>query len=343
MESNPLTEREQRVLEAIVRNFIVTAAPCGSRFLSKNMGISLSPATIRNVMGDLEERGYIDQPHTSAGRVPTDEGYRYYVDRMMERVRLSGKTRNQIKSLISGIDPTDLHSLMDATSKALSLATDQLGVILAPRLANGTFRHVHIYNVDSRRYLLHVAIDSGFVRTMTVEVETELSPWRLQRACGMMNERFFGMSLRQMGEEGDRALSDIEPLELGVIQLFVPSIRKMLQGEADAIHTEGETNIMLKPEFSGREKLGAVVEILGEKKMLMHMFDTQGAQAGKVMVSIGGENRSGMFKSFSVLKTNYQIGNLQGSLGIMGPKRMPYPFLVSAVAYTAKALEQLHR
>jgi heat-inducible transcriptional repressor len=197
--------------------------------------------------------------------------------------------------------------------------------------------------VDARRYLLHVAIDSGFVRTMTVEVETEIGSWRLERACGMMNERFFGMSLRQMGEEGEKALSDIEPLELGVIQLFVPSIRKMLQGEADVIHTEGETNIMLKPEFSGREKLGAVVEILGEKKMLMHMFDTQGAQAGKVMVSIGGENRSGMFQSFSVLKTNYQIGNLQGSLGIMGPKRMPYPFLVSAVAYTAKALEQLHR
>jgi heat-inducible transcriptional repressor len=345
MADDTLTERERHVLEAVVRNHILSAAPTGSRFLAKNPEFALSAATLRNVMGDLEEKGYISQPHTSAGRVPTDKGYRCYVDGMMQQADLPQTLKERIRGIIGAGEPTDLHLLMEATSRALSIATDQLGIILAPRLSRAVFRHIHIFEMEPHRYVLHMTIDSGFVRTLTVEVATEVGHERLEQACGIINDRFYGMRLAQMSVVEEDALSGAAAGVLGVVRLFVPSIKKMLQGEHDteALYAEGETNIVLKPEFSDRERLGAVIEILGDRRMLMHLFDDGETQTGRVVVTIGGENKGGQFESFSVVKTRYRVGSLEGTLGILGPKRMPYPLLVAAVDYTARLLGEMHR
>lgn len=340
-----LNLRERKVLEAIVRNYILSATPTGSRFLSKHLDLNLSAATLRNVMGDLEEKGFIAQPHTSAGRVPTDKGYRHYVDVMMGQGELPGGMAEQIRSIIERSEPTDLHLLMQATTRALSAVTDQLGLVLAPRLANGVFRHIHIFEMEPRRYVLHMTIDSGFVRTLTVELETEISGDRLVHACEIINQRFYDKRLSDLAASEDDILNDVEPVDMGVIRLFVPTIKRMLADEDDveSLYMEGETNIVLKPEFHTPESLGAVVEFLGDRKMLLHLFDTQDPEPGRVVVSIGGENRGGMFESFSVVKARYQVGSLEGRVGILGPKRMPYPFLVAAVDYTARLLSDLHR
>ena len=342
-----LTDREQQVLEAVVRNYIMSAQPTGSRFLSKQEGFSLSAATIRNVMGDLEEKGYIDQPHTSAGRVPTDRGYRYYVDNMMRLSELPLDTRNRIFSIIKDADHTDLHLVMDATSRALSMVTNQLGIILAPRLKKGIFRHIHIFPIDARRCMLHLTIDEGFVRTMSVELESPLEGERLRDVCDLVNQRFFGLSLEQMCRTGDAVFGDVPEYDFRVIRLFIPSIKKLLDADEEGeLHADGTTNIVTQPEFFGNEQLGAVLEVLGEKKMLMHLFrsappERPGSSEKQVLVSIGGENKNGLFESFSVLKTTYRVGHLDGTLGVLGPKRMPYPFLVAAVDYTARVLEDL--
>lgn len=342
-----LTEREDWILEAVVRNYIASAQPTGSRFLSKQDGVDLSAATIRNVMGDLEEKGFICQPHASAGRVPTDKGYRHYVDNMMEFSELPDETRDKISAIISSVDHSDLHLVMDATSRALSMVTNQLGIILAPRLQKGVFRHVHMFPIDSRRCMLHLTIDSGFVRTMTVELESPIDRDRLRDACELVNERFLGMSLEEMCRAEDVVLNDVQSMNLKMIRLFIPSIKKLLDVEDERIvHSDGTTNIVTKPEFLGNERLGAVLEVLGEKRMLMHLFqsgefDVPVTGKNRVLVSIGGENKNGLFESFSVLKTSYRVGHLDGTLGILGPKRMPYPFLVAAVDYTARVLEDL--
>ncbi|MBD3242749.1 MAG: heat-inducible transcription repressor HrcA [Chitinivibrionales bacterium] len=345
MAETELTVRERKVLEAIVRNFILSAAPTGSRFLSKQLDLRLSAATLRNVMGDLEDKGFITQPHTSAGRVPTDKGYRVYVDQMMAQSSLPQPLKERIRSIIERTDPTDLHLLMEATTRALSVVTDQLGIILAPRLSDGIFRHIHIFEIEPHRHVLHMTIDSGFVRTLTVEIASEVSQDRLSQACGILNQRFYGLRLAELTEREDEILQDIESPDLGVIRLFVPSIRKMLTQEhdADSLFTEGETNIVLKPEFHAPDQLGAIVEILADRKMLMHLFSTSDTEPGRVVISIGGENRGGMFESFSVVKARYNVGSLEGSVGVLGPKRMPYPFLVAAVDYTSKLLGELHR
>jgi heat-inducible transcriptional repressor len=343
MESYLLSDREHNVLDAVVRNYILSAAPTSSRFLSKQAQFDLSAASIRNIMSDLEERGFITQPHTSAGRVPTDKGYRYYVDRLMKLIELPEEVKKSIKESLIGSEPSDLHLLMEATSKALSRVTHQLGVILAPKLSSGIFRHLYIFPIDNQRVLLHLTIDAGFVKTMICELTTEISPDRLARACEVINSRFFGMTLQDMCEQDGGIFSDVESFELGIIRLFVPSIKKILRDEkTDSIYAEGETNIMTQPEFFSRDRVSAIIEILEEKKLLLHMFETESSKKSGVVIVIGGENQDGQLKSFSIIKTNYQVGNMVGSLGVIGPKRMPYPFLVSAVDYTANLLSDLY-
>jgi heat-inducible transcriptional repressor len=343
MEEFFLSDREHLVLEAVVRNYILSAAPTGSRFLSKQAEFDLSPASIRNIMSDLEERGFIAQPHTSAGRVPTDKGYRYYVDRLMKLIELSDDVKRTIKESLVGAEPSDLRLLMEATSKALSRVTHQLGVILAPRLSSGVFRHLFIFPIDRQRVFLHLTIDSGFVKTMVCELATEISPERLERACEVINERFYGLTLFEMCQKEGDIFSDVESFELGIIRLFVPSIKKIIQTEeSESVYAEGETNIMTQPEFFSKDRVGAVIEIIEEKKMLLHLFETEYSNKPGVIVIIGGENEAGQMKSFSIIKTKYHVGSMQGSLGVIGPKRMPYPFLVSAVDYTAKLLGDLY-
>jgi len=330
-------------LGAVIRNYILSASPTGSRFLSKQPDFELSPATIRNIMGDLEERGFISQPHTSAGRVPTDKGYRYYVDRLMNYMELPGEVKEQIKHYLERVEPSDLHLLMEATSKALSRATNQLGIILAPKLSNGVFRHVHLFPIDSQRVLMHLTIDSGFVKTMVLELKTELAADRLERACQVINERFYGLTIEDMLVRENTVFENVEPYELGLIRLFVPSIKRLIESERDeAVFAEGETNIMMQPEFFSRDQVSGIIEILEEKKLLLHLFERERAGKSGVVISIGGENKEGQLQSFSVVKTQYHLGHMEGTLGVIGPKRMPYPFLVSAVDYTAKLLGQMY-
>lgn len=344
MEDIILSAREVQVLETIVRNYILTAEPTGSRFIAKQKGFDVSPATIRNIMGDLEEKGFIAQPHTSAGRVPTDRGYRYYVDQLIQSVALPGSVKSQIREEIITSEPSDLHMLLNVTSKALSKATDQLGIILSPKLYSGIFRHVHIHEIGFHRFMLTLTIDTGFVKAIVAEIASQLSQERLEAISRTMNERFYGKSLQELFlQEEDSLLSNVEPCDVGIIKLFIPSIQKMLKTiTTDDVVYEGEAKMLMKPEFYGKEALSTIVEILEEKSLLMHLFEVEETDTGRVVVSIGGEINSDQFSSFSIVKTRYRVGNMKGCLGIIGPKRMQYPYLISAVEYTSQVLSELY-
>jgi heat-inducible transcriptional repressor len=334
-----LSERELWVLEEVVRNFISSATPTSSRFLARRHQFELSPATIRNVMGDLEDRGYITHMHTSAGRVPTDKGYRYYVDRLMQCVNLPLEIRHNIEQAVCQVEPSDLHMVMEATSHVLSRVTDLFGVVLSPKIGQGIFRHVHIHAIMNRRYLVTVTIDAGFVKTVVAELETDIDERRLESACGALNDRYYGKTLREIIDAGDGVFADMEEYELGIIRLFIPSLKRVIDESSRVeIVSEGKSNILLKPEFFAKDQAGVIIEILQEERMLMHLIDTAGANDGRVIVAIGTEMADEQLCSFSVVKARYRIGNMEGSLGVVGPRRMPYPFLVSAVDYTAKLL-----
>jgi heat-inducible transcriptional repressor len=342
MDLEILTDREHHVLEAVVRNYILSASPTSSRSISKMRGFDLSPASIRNVMFDLEERGFIAQPHTSAGRIPTDKGYRYYVDRLMNYIDLSVEIKTKIRNTLVTVDQSDLHLVLEAATRALSRTTNQLGVILAPKIYNGILKNINLFQIQDQRFLLNVALDSGFVKTFVVELETAVPLDRLECACRILSTKFNGKPLSSICEAGDDTFTDIPDFDLGIIRLLVPSIKKMMDSDSrDKVFTEGETNILIQPEFFTRERVGAVMEIFEEKDLLMHLFESP-AEDGKVIISIGEENLDNQLQSFSVIKTNYKVGNMLGSLGVIGPKRMPYPYLISAVEYTAKVLGELN-
>ncbi len=342
MDSELLSERERQILEAIVRNYIISASPTSSRYLSRQKDFSLSSASIRNVMCDLEERGFITQPHTSAGRIPTDKGYRYYVDRVMKCCDLSEEAKSSIRNALTAVDKSDLHLLLEAASRALSRTTNQLGVILAPKIRCGVLRQLHLFQIQPQCYILTIALETGFLKTMVVEFKTEIPQERLELACRILSVKFAGKTLQQMCNADEQQFKDVSDLELGIIRILVPSIKKIVEDNLDeTVFAEGQTNVLLQPEFFNREQIGVVIEIVEEKRLLMHLFETPQNEK-RILISIGGEIPKENLQSFSIIKTNYQVGNLMGSLGVIGPKRMPYPFLVSAVEYTAKVLGELH-
>jgi len=332
-----LSQREVEVLEIIVRNYIVSGSPTGSRVISKLPGYP-SAATIRNTMGDLEEKGYITHPHTSAGRIPTDLGYRYYVDKLVKSRKLPRKIQNEIKSQLLKTDPTDLNLVLSTAGEVVSQVTENLGVVLAPTIDEARFRHLHVYEISPGRLVMNLTFDSGFVKSMVVELSTALSKKRLQAATQIINSRYDGLKLSEIISAGKETLSDIEPMELGVVQLFVPSITSMMQSiSSQRIILEGESNIVRHPEFFDEKGLEAIIEIINKKEMLLHVF-SQDTHRGQVTISIGGEHLNGKFESFSIVKTGYQIGELTGSLAVIGPKRVPYDLLSSTVEYTAQVL-----
>lgn len=342
MDSELLSERERQILEAIVRNYILSATPTSSRYLSRQKDFSLSSASIRNVMYDLEERGFITQPHTSAGRIPTDKGYRYYVDRVMKYCDLPEESKSSIRNALVTADKSDLHLLLEAASRALSRTTNQLGVILAPKIRCGILRQLHLFQMQPQCYILTIALESGFLKRMVVEFKTEIPQERLELACRILSVKFAGKTLQQMCNADDKQFEDISDFELGIIRILVPSIKKIVEDNLDeAVFAEGQTNVLLQPEFFNREHIGVIIEIVEEKRLLMHLFETPQNER-RTLISIGEEIPEENLQSFSIIKTNYQVGNLMGSLGVIGPKRMPYPFLVSAVEYTAKVLGELH-
>jgi len=344
MDWDVLNVREHKVLEAIIRNYILSAAPTSSRYISKLSGFDLSAASIRNVMGDLEERGFIEQPHTSAGRIPTDKGYRYFVDRLMKHVDLPEDIKVEIRRTLIAIDQTDMHLLMEAVSRALSKATSQLGVILAPKLWRGIFKQVYVFPIGSNRYLMHITIDSFFVKTMLIELETEVPQEYLEKACRVISDVFCGKKLREMYVSEIDKVPDLSDYENRLIRILIPSIRKVAENKRNEnVYAEGETNVLLQPEFFDRERINSLIGILETKTLLMHLFETSDEHGeGNIVISIGDENLNGQLHSFSIIKTTYHVGSMVGSLGIIGPKRMPYPFLVSAVDYTARLLRELY-
>lgn len=335
-----LSERQQAILSAIVQNYVLTAQPVGSRTLSRSSSLRLSPASIRNVMSDLEELGYLEQPHASAGRIPTDLGYRYYVDNIMRQVELSTEEQNAISSSLENV--AEMDGILDVTSRALGKVTQQLGVALSPRFEEGVFRRIDFVSLSSEKVLLALQLRSGIVKTMVVEIDSQLGAEKLNSVCTVFNERFMGKKVRDIQDTIDSALSgvQVDSKQFGAIRLFIPSFFSLLQSASQAhLHTAGMPVVLTQPEFANKPMLDAIVELLEDQSTLVHLMSNQSTDR-KIHITIGGENEKGRFKSFSVVTSSYRVGSMHGTLGVLGPKRMAYPKLVSAVDYTVKALEK---
>ena len=224
-----LSNREKEVLRYIVDNFIRYGLPVGSRLISKQTGLNLSSATIRNVMSDLEDLNLLETPHTSAGRKPTDKGYRYYVDELMSRENLN---KNEIDLIKNNIEESknslyDSDDLLSATSKLLSMISHQLAVVTQPFLSSGVFAKLEVFSISANKLLLVITIKSGYVKTLIMEIDNEIHFHKIERITQILNERLAGLTLLQIKDTFSERISDFKDEEPELLQLFFDSIGKI--------------------------------------------------------------------------------------------------------------------
>lgn len=336
-----LNEREALVLEAVVRTFVDTAAPAASRTVARHFDLGVSPATIRNTMSDLTRKGYLSQPHASAGRMPTDKAYRYYVDTLMRPGQLTAEETRRIEATL-GLSRTAEERLLARAVKALSVVTQELGVGLAPRMEEGILEKIDLVGVSRERILIVLALRSGPVRTIFVEGERTDTDDALDSVSGFLNERLAGQTLREIRETYRDRLADTPLEHADLVNIFLEQAEGLFAprpAAGDDVLLGPTAGLAAQPEFADREHLQALLQLTEQRDVLAEALRDR--RADGIVISIGGEHAIPPLVDFSMVTTAYEMGSVHGTIGIIGPTRMPYDRMVSLVEYTARLLSTL--
>ncbi|HRI46226.1 MAG TPA: heat-inducible transcriptional repressor HrcA [Ignavibacteriaceae bacterium] len=340
MKTEDLNEREKTVLRYIVQQFILSAAPVGSRLLTKKYDIGVSPATVRNIMSDLEESGFINHPHTSAGRIPTDKGYRLYVDSLMDIQKLSSFEKEKINLQLE-THFTETDELLNITAKLLSSITNQLACVLYPNLDTGVLEKIQLIILTSNRIMVVLSIKSGLVKTITLELSYSISEEKLLSIQQILNERLSGLKLSVIRSTVRERLKDISTNDQPMLTMFIDSADKIFKEikTDNKVLITGAKNLMKQPEFENPEKVHSVVELIEEKDFIIHFFEKNNEISNQnVFITIGSENQSDKLEEYSLVTKEYKAGEMVGKLGVVGPKRMEYSKIVAIVDYVSKML-----
>ena len=317
-----LNEREKSILRYIIQQFILTASPVGSRNITKRYDLGISPATVRNIMSDLEDSGFIDHPHTSAGRIPTDKGYRFYVDSLMNVQIIDHNEKNLIdKEFENKIDGRD--ELLKITSNILSKITRQLACVTYPKLETGALERLQIISLSSTRILVVMSIRGGLVKTITIEFASEIKESQINDVQNLLNERLSGLSFKEIRATFNERFKDVEEDQKAIIRLFLDSADKVFKDvrNSDGIYITGAKNVIQQPEFDDPERFQGVIELLEDKDIIVHILDkTEDMSSDDVYISIGKENEDQKLLDYSLITKEYKIGDVSGHLGIIGPK-----------------------
>jgi heat-inducible transcriptional repressor len=336
-----LTERDREVLEAIITDYIQTAEPVGSRTVSKKSNIGLSAATVRNVMADLEEMGFLTQPHTSAGRVPTDRAFRFYVDSILEVRKLKMADRDRIEMGFQE-EGMDTNEIMKRASSLLSLLSKQTGVILAPRFGSNIFKHIEFIKLREKAILVIIVCKSGEVQNKLIESDEHMNQDELDKYSRYLTEIMGGLNLV---EARRKILEEMKKEKVLFDKLMYRALRlsqKALEDEGGGdLYIEGKTNILQSPEFADLEKMRALLQAFEEKTKIVKLLD-KALLAHGIQIFIGGENEFNEMKDCSVIAAPYSRENFTlGTLGIIGPTRMDYPSIIPIVDYTARIVGKI--
>ena len=323
-----LDDRSRLLMKALVERYIADGQPVGSRTLSRASGLDLSPATIRNVMSDLEELGLIVSPHTSAGRIPTARGYRLFVDTML--------TVQQGALGPSSIAPDQPQKVISAAADLLSSLSQFVGIVVAPRRSS-VFRHIEFLRLSARRLLVIIVSPEGDVQNRVIFTELDYSQNQLVEAANFLNSHYVGMGLEQVRE---RLKTEIESLrsEIGALmQEAVTVSSQAIAEDQDELVISGERNLLSVSDFSAdMGHLRRAFEIFEQKAQLMRLLDVAG-QADGVRIFIGGESRVVPFEELSIVSAPYEVdGKIVGTLGVIGPTRMAYDRMIQIVDITSK-------
>ena len=336
-----LTDRGQKILEAIIEEYIATAQPVGSKALTQNQGIKLSPASVRNVMAELEELGYLVSPHTSAGRIPTEKGYRFYVDTILRVSEMDRRQQDRIELQYrqQGLQMTDM---LREASRTLSSISHYTGLVMIPRLKATIFRHIEFVKLSPRLILAVFVTQSGLVQNKLVEVDEDLSPRELEKITNYLNQTMTGLSIQDVRT---RIITEMAQEKALYDQLmrraFTLSSAALVDESNGDVIIEGTSRFLEQPEFSDLDCMKRIVQTFEQKSALVELLD-RGLETKGVQVIIGSETEHTELSDCSLITAAYsgKRGTL-GTLGVIGPNRMPYATIIPIVDYTASLISRL--
>ena len=335
-----LNERKLKILKAVIQNYLETGEPVGSRTISKYTDLNLSSATIRNEMADLEELGYIVQPHTSAGRIPSDKGYRLYVDMLMQDKE---QEVTEIKEqMLEKADKMD--QLLKQAARVLANSTNYATMVSAPVSAKNRLKFIQLSQVDEEQLIAVIVLEGNIVKNQILKVDEELDSETLLKLNMLLNTTLNGMAIDQITLGLIAKLKEQAGIHSGVISDVLDAVANVIQLEQDMeIYTSGATNIFRYPELSDKQSAQEIISAFEEKQQLSELVtQTLSSDSKGIQVYIGNETPVQNMKDCSVVTATYELGEgMQGTIGIIGPKRMDYERVMDTLKTSQTELDTI--
>lgn len=338
-----LDDRKTKILERIIQNYFESGEPVGSRTISKDEALNVSSATIRNEMSDLEEMGYIVQPHTSSGRIPTDKGYRFYVNRLMEK---QNSEITEFKELmIERVDRTEL--LLQQLARILAANTNYATMVSTPQMSRNKIKFIQLSQMSDNKIVAVIVLEGDIVKNKMIPVSEIIDNESILRLNILLNSSLNGMALENINLGLISKLKEQAGIHIDIVSQVLDSLVEVIQEMDDMeIYTSGATNIFKYPELSDSEKASELINALEEKKQLTTLLsrNSESAKSGAIQVYIGDETQVQNMKDCSVVTATYELeAGVQGTIGIIGPKRMDYEKVVSTLQTLMKQLDLIYK
>lgn len=337
-----LTDRERRVLEAVIQTYIATAEPAGSETLARRNPLGMSPASIRSIMSDLEGKGYLFHMHTSAGRIPTDLGYRLYVNDLMRLAPIASQDHETLRRELHP-DRTAVEEILRRAAQVLGVLTHELGVAAGPRLDAVVLERLDLVHLSSERLLLVFNLRSGAIRTIFVQIPASIAPGTVEHVARILNERLAGLSLREIRGTLTARLRDADSSGASgeLLNIFLAEGEEIfdLGPEPDGLVLGNAELLADQPEFASNARMRGLLSLTGRRDVLREALAAR-HQAG-LSITIGSEHDDPRLADFTLVTSSYRLGELSGVIGVIGPTRMPYDKIIGLVQHTSRLVEGL--
>lgn len=338
-----LDERKKKILQAVIRNYLETGEPVGSRTISKYTDLNLSSATIRNEMADLEEMGYILQPHTSAGRIPSDKGYRFYVNTMMEE-----KAREVVEMNEMLVERQDkMETLLKQVARVLAQNTQYASMVTAPQAKRSKLKFIQLSRVDERQLLAVIVIEGNVIKNNILKVDENLSEETLLKLNILLNTHLNGLSIDEINLGMIAVMKQQAGIHSSIVSGVIDAVAEAIRAEEDLeIYTSGTNNIFRYPELADQQKASELINTFEEKQLLGELLQeaSAGEESTGIQVYIGAETPVQSMRDCSVVTATYELGGgMKGTIGIVGPKRMDYDKVVGTLRTIQTQLDELYR
>ena len=338
-----LSERKVKILQAIIRNYLETGEPVGSRTISKYTDLNLSSATIRNEMSDLEEMGYILQPHTSAGRIPSDKGYRLYVDTMMEQKDREIEEMKEV--MVQKEDKMD--QLLKQVAKLLAVNTNYASMITTPTIHTNKLKFIQLSRVDVNQLLAVVVVEGNVIKNNIIHTVEELDDETLLKLNILLNTHLNGLALEEINLGMISSLKQQAGIHSEIVADVIDAIAESIHAEEDLeVYTSGANNIFRYPELADQQKASSIINTFEEKQLLTELVQENLSDDNNtgIQVYIGEETPIQSMKDCSVVTATYELGEgMRGTIGIIGPKRMDYDKVIGTLKTITHQLDDLYK